>query len=435
MQSIISYFKIFGHSLFQERPTLRQCVNAFLAILTCLLLCYALLFAVGALLPLGSYKNNILEAHDKGYFKENYPQVTIIVKPSKVDMWTECGGIGMAMREHKGIDDLFLTKRYGNCNELSAAAYGDFSTAPQTDYFRYTHGYALFVRILYTYFDLQTVRTICTGISCLLLLALWFALKNQVSTAVASLVVGSFFLLNSASMYVLVVHAVQFWLVLVASIIATFMRSKQAFFLLMALVGTFDAFFSILSMGSLSLSMPLLCYLLSAWAKFTATNEQTEECNALAQGFWACVAWSIGFLLPWFTKWGILYFVYDVSTQAILGNTVESYATQGIGMILLALFKNFLATHIALWIPLFALLWWIRIKEGRTLPKGLWISIFPALIPIIWCSLLPGQSGIKHSSFVNLILWPVFCLCCFYVFTPERKARFKDLLPMNLRKL
>ncbi len=425
--------KTLFQALCQELPSSKQWAKAFISILACITLGYAAFYAVYQL-PAKPLQENIHKAYTDKHFTQNYPPVTILIRPLRVDMYTECFGIGTALQPYKSIDDLFLNKTYGECAGLSQAAEKNFSEPPAGMYSRYIHGYSIFTRLFYTFFDMQTARTVCSIISCFLLLCLGIALKIRVSTAHATLVIGSFLLVNSPSMYVLLSHAAQFWLVLMAAIAATLVRSKQAFFTLMACVGALDGFFTFLSMGSLSLSIPLLCFLLVGWATNTEETLETSS-SLLAQGFWACVAWAMGFLLPWLCKWGILYFIYDLGKAEIFGSTVEMYAASGIGMILLALWKNFFITHMEVWAPLFALLFWIRRKEERTMPRGLWITLFAALIPLVWVCLLPGQSGIKHSFFVNIIVWPILCFACFYLFTPEKQASFKDLLPLNLRKL
>ncbi len=419
------------------RPSLRQIVCALLGILLCILLGYALLFGVGKL-PLDALQKNIITAQEKGFFEENYPQITVIAKPHRADMYTECFGIGTALQPLGTVHEILFTSSYGHCQDLSRAAEAKFNSVEPAPYYRYTHGYAAFVRLFYTYFDVQSVRTLVTLTSYLLLFVLTLSLALRVSSGHALLVLGSFFLLNSPSMYVLVTHAVQFWLVLVACIVVTFLSNPRHLFPFMGMVGALDGFLTFLSMGSLSLSMPLLCFLLTSMARLDVQDKQASQkelFRILSRGFYACCAWSFGFLAPWLLKWGVLHFIHDVAWQDIFGATLQDYTASSIGMIALAIFKNFLATHVGVWLPLFALLLWIRCKEGRSMPKTLWLSLFPALIPLIWCILLPGQSGVKHSSFVNLILWPIFCFMSFYVFTPAKNARFKDLLPLNLRKL
>ncbi len=430
-----SFFSLSCQSLCSQRPKIWHILIALLAIPSCLLAVYALLFTINSTLDLQKYKDNILKSYEQGFFEQNYPDVTIILKAERVDMWTECGSIGMAMRSHDSIDDVFLTNRYGNCDELSAAASQGFTNPPQNKYYRYTHGYSVLGRALYTHFSMQDARSIITIISITLLLMLGLALRAKVSTGAAAVILGSFLLLNSPSMYVLTTHAIQFWLVVVASILAIFLHGRTQFFILLACIGTLDAFFSILSMGSLSLSMPLLCFMLVKWKQLNNEDKDAKEFEILAQGFWACVAWAVGFLMPWLFKWYVITNYYNVPFAEILGTSASKYSASGIAMILLALGKNLLATNITAWLPLFSLLWWIRQKEGRSLPEGLWIIIFPALIPVLWCCILPGQSGISHSNFVNIILWPLFCSVSFYLLTPSKNASFKDLLPLSLRKL
>ncbi len=420
-------------ALCQEFPNSKQWYKALAGIFGCIVLGYIAFYAVYQL-PLQPLQENMYKAYTDGHFARNYPTVKILVRPMPVDMYTECCGIGTALQPYESVDDLFLKKIYGECSGLSQAAAKKFSEPPTGAYSRYIHGYSIFSRLFYTFFDMQTVRTLCSIITCVLLFVLAISLKTRVSTGHAALVIGSFLMTNSPSMYVLVTHSAQFWLVLIAAIAATLIRNKQTFFILMACIGALDSFLTFLNMGSLSLSIPLLCFLLASWANSKDDSPETSS-SLLANGFWGSVAWAIGFLTPWLFKWSILYFAYDLGKDAIFSSTLDIYPASGVEMILRALAKNAIMTHMEVWVPLFAVLFWVKYKEERVLPQGLWITIFAALIPVVWVCLLPGQSGIKHSTFINLILWPIFCYACFYLFTPEKKANFKDLLPLNLRKL
>lgn len=411
-------------SSMQCRPSLQTCIKCFLSVLGIIIVGYLLLFAVYAL-PLSPLKQHILEAYTDGYFAENHPRRSAeMVTGKRYDMWTECTGIGSAMTDGNSLLSLLEMRYYGECSSLSTAVekHG-LDSPPQYQYMRYIHGYEILLKPLYTFFTIYTARIFIASVTTLLLLWLFVVLRQHVTTPHATIVSLAFLLPCSPNVFIMATHSAQFWLVLIAAIIATCSNDKKISpFYLFGCIGACDAFVTFLSMGSLSLSLPLLCYTLVAWAK----GQKAED--IVANIFWACVGWSVGFLLPWLVKWAAVWVTIAPTAEELFSNKVEEYSTHSIGMILLALTRNVTTTHWEVWLPLFFLLCIRRIRLKCTMPANLWPILFPALIPLVWMCILPGQSGIKHSSFVNLILWPTLAVMALFLIPMDKDAMFKKLI-------
>lgn len=405
-------------SVVQARPSLQACIKLFLGILCVVSVGSLLLFAVYAL-PMSPLKQSMLAAYTEGYFAENHPRRSSdMVTGKRYDMWTECTGIGSAMTDGDSLLSLLEMRYYGECSALSTAVeQHGLSKSPEYQYMRYIHGYQIVLKPLYTFFSIHTARIIMASLTTLLLLTLFFVLRQHVTTPHAAIVSLAFLLPCSPNVFIMATHSAQFWVVLIAAIIATCSNAKKVSPLcLFGCIGACDAFVTFLSMGSLSLSLPLLCYTLVAWAN----GEKAED--SVANIFWACVGWSIGFLLPWLIKWGVIGLTVGPTAEELFSNKIEEYSARSVGMILLALARNVTTTHWEVWLPLFSLLAIRRFWRKCTMPENLWPILFPALIPLVWICLLPGQSGIKHSSFVNMILWPTLAALALYLI-PMGKVR------------
>ena len=400
-----------------------QCiVRAFLrlsaAILGLLIVGFVLLFAVASL-PDARLASNITAASKAEYFSTNYPTYFFM---RSLDMFTECIGIGMAKELQPTLQNILSASHFGECEGLRAAVENNFSSGARI-YPRYIHGYQIILKSLYTFLPIEGVRIVTAAVSLLLLAALFFTARYRLGSAYASLVVAPFLLfVRSPHVFLLVTHAVQFWVVLAGCIAALLHTKSNAPIVLFGLIGACDAFMSFLNMGSLSLGMPILCFCLARW------SDGSAPALILAQALWAGIAWSFGFLIPWCVKWGLVLAILPTGTD-IFGQTLEIYPARSFGMIRKALFNNFKATRWQLWAGLFVLLA-VRIRKYKTvIPQRLWVILFAALVPLVWVCLLPGQSGVSHSRFVHIIVLPLLTsVLCLLVALPPKAESLKPLI-------
>jgi hypothetical protein len=297
------------------------------------------------------------------------------------------------------VEVLLSMPTFGECSELTNAASVNFETHSH-QYMRYVHGYQVFLKPLHTFFTIDTVRMIVCGITIFMMAMLFMILQKQLNQAYAAVILLSFFITQSSSVFLLVTHAAQFWLVLAGASLAVGLRKRASPLFLFGMIGACDAFFTFLSMGSLSLGLPLLCYTLALWKDGRATEE------IIAALFWGSVGWSIGFVVSWLVKWTVLGLVLHPAKEQLFGVTLDVYPTTVVWMIVIALRRNLRALHWILGLAIFVLLIIRKYRQRPVIPSGLWVVLFPALVPIVWVCILPGQSGIVHAFFINVILWP-----------------------------
>jgi hypothetical protein len=364
-----------------------------IALFAALPLALLLLFSL-SLLPQQPLREHIAQASQNGYL-ENYPEYLGF---REIDMYTECIGMGVATQMQPSLDSLAAMRHFGECQGLNAAL-GQGLQGQGSPYARYIHGYQLALKPLYTLFPLMEVRLFTALAGLCLLLLLYGAARLRVGERYAAALGFSFLFAGTLHVFLLGTHAPQFWVVLVGGI-AAFLSRKATPALLFCGLGLADAFVSFLNMGSLSLGLPLLCFCLAAWA------DGRKAQDILASALVCCACWSVGLLWLWLAKWGFASLVLPPET-GLLGNTVQGYTATGLKMILHALFNNLWNSLYWLWLPLFALLGYRFIKRGLRIPEGLWVLVLPALVPLLWMCLIPGQSGIKHASFVSIIVWPL----------------------------
>lgn len=382
-----------------SRPGWRSFLFLAVSLLVIIVLGGFLLFAVSGL-PQQPLRQHLKDAQAEGYLAHNYPkQNGLRVLNKRLDMYTECVGLGIAVTMRPEAETLLSMSSFGECAGLTRAVAEDFAVSPGP-YMRYVHGYQIFLKPLYTLFPIGAVRLITGAVTVGLLALLFITLRNHLNAVYAAVIVLSFFVTKSSHVFLLVTHAAQFWLVLTGAILAVCLRHRASPFLLFGILGVCDTFFSFLSMGSLSLGLPLLCYALTLWRDGRAPVE------IIAALWWGGIGWSIGFVVPWLVKWTVLEWTLHPSTAQLFGATLDVYPTRSVRMIGTALFRNCKALQWQIGLLVCALLIAGKRRCRRTVPSGLWAALLPALVPVIWICILPGQSGVMHSFFVNVILWP-----------------------------
>jgi len=156
--------------ILQVRPGTKAFIRLCICILSVIALSYVLLFAV-SLLPQESLRKNILQADSRGFFSENYPQYAWL-RPlyNRLDMYTECIGVGMALNMKPDAKTLLEMPHFGECTSLRKAITVQNFDATHGQYMRYIHGHQVVLKSMYTFFSLETVRAITAGTSVLLLI-------------------------------------------------------------------------------------------------------------------------------------------------------------------------------------------------------------------------------------------------------------------------
>lgn len=380
--------------------------------LVCLLTClgFAALFAVAAL-PGDRLEQHVRAAAAEGLL-DNAPRY-LAFRP--LDMFTECVGMGGALALEPSLTSVLSMGTFFECEGLRAALASEVAPTP---YPRYIHGYQLVLKPVYAAFSLPLARGLTATVGLALCGLLFLNATRRIGPWAGGVLALSFILSGTLHVFMLLTHAPSFWLVLIGGIAA--LRSRHDCpIVLFAILGACDTFFSFLNMGSLSLGLPLLCLVLRRY--YAGDTPWRIVHDAL----WCCIAWSMGFLLPWLFKWGLarLFLPPDIS---LFDATLERYPARSLSMIGKAFYNNFKATVWQAWLVLCAALL-VRLRcKHIALPQGIWVLLFPALMPIVWICLLPGQSGVSHSTFVSIILWPTFAAILFVLMGHPRSLSTRE---------
>ncbi|MCR5563165.1 MAG: hypothetical protein K6F46_07335 [Desulfovibrio sp.] len=380
-------------------PSYRDIFNLIKYVALCIFTVFLLLFVV-SMLPTDNLRKNLIQASNDGYFDKDYPSPDyLFFLDSRVDMYTECIGIGASAKLAPNVHSVLSMKHFGECQPLKNAIDKNFASGGG-DYFRYIHGYQIVLKSLYTYFDIKHVRICIFSITLLLFVITFFVLTKNINLGYSITILLSFLITKSSDVFLIATHASQLWVVLIGTWCAVLLRHNVHAFVLFGVIGSADACFTFLNMGSLSLSLPLLCYSLALW-----NDNECSEKNITSQ-FFACIGWGIGFVLPWLVKWGLVFLFFDVSTAGLFGETLNSYPTGSIGRIFLAIFKDVRELHWVLYVIIVYIL--LRRKKRNSLPMytDMLPALLPSLVPFVWIAIIPGQAGIHHSTFYNMILWP-----------------------------
>jgi len=356
---------------------------------------------------------HVQEARVEGWLDKEYPKILLF---RGMDMFTECFSLGIAGQLQPDMESLVAMRAYGNCEATRQGLDEDW---PQGGpYARYWHGYQVVLRPLMAVTSYANVRIIVPAVTLLLFAGMGLAARRRLDTAHATALLASFITAGTVNVFTLVSHAALFWVIQVGCIALFLRRSKTPPVLGFGLLGSLDAYLNMLNMGSLSLSFPLLCYCLIRW------YENDRNAEILADGLLCCVGWSLGLVLTWTAKWGLAYaFLPPID---LFGNTVELYFRHSLSAFAIAMERNFLKTLWKYWLPVYLLLGWRMYKKRIRVPEGLWIVLFPSCMPLIWVMLLPGQSGMSHSSFVSIILWTPLAALLFLILglpSPKRQAQ------------
>ncbi|EPR43938.1 hypothetical protein dsx2_2048 [Desulfovibrio sp. X2] len=380
-----------------------------LAVIVLLLPCYAGLLWLAALPSGDAVMQHLEQADAHGYFDEEYPR---LLQFRGMDMFTECIALDMSAQLRPTFQDILTMKFGGACEHLRASLQsGDFGGVP---YPRYWHGYQVFLRPLIALMSYADVRLLTALTTAVLFIGLYAAARLRLGEAYAVALVASFLTAGTINVFTLVSHAALFWIIQLAAIALLLRRKSAPPILGFGILGSLDAFLSFLNMGSLSLSFPLLCLCLALW------HDGEETPRILADGLLCSVAWSIGLLFTWVAKWGLAWAF--LPPLDLFGATVEHYFLHSFSAFGSATARDFGKTMWLLWVPVYAWLAWRMYRRRLRVPRGLLVVLLPAIMPFVWIMILPGQSGIHHSSFVSIILWTPLAALLFLLLAMPAKT-------------
>lgn len=343
-------------------------------------------------IPTEAVREHVEQAARDGAFADDYPRPLGFLR---VDMFTECVGIGIAADQRPTLRDALAMRPVGACEGLRQ--FLQTSAGGEGSYGRYWHGYQVILRPLLALFSYPVVQVlICSITVALLAMMFWQAHKVLGLVPTLALVVAYVGGAIVPNAFLLVTHAPQLWVAAGGAIYLLHMQ-RSNFLLAFASLGALDAFTTFLNMPSLSLGLPLLVL------AFMRHRQGGNTAGICTETLACAVAWSLGLVIVWVAKWLLMRVFFP--GMDIMRGTTGAYLPQSVGGVLAAYGVNIQKTTYKIWLPLLALLGLWGYRRGWGLPSGWRAMLLPCMVPFIWMALLPGHAR-QHAVFVSQILWP-----------------------------
>lgn len=190
-------------------------------------------------------------------------------------------------------------------------------------YFRYWHGYLVFLKPMLVFFNIYQIRLICqiivlillmftgnelkqmfgnNGIWAIIALAISLGMYSGINAAMTLPLFSSFAISLLGSIYILKIYKVKIY------------DTMIVFFVL----GACTVFFDFLDNPILTLGMPL-CMLVMKW---NFLNKKKKIPSLMKIGFYACFYWGAGYIVLWVAKWILAAVLLGHKSFVSIGNQV-----------------------------------------------------------------------------------------------------------------
>lgn len=331
---------------------------------------------------------NIKQAKSQGYFSDKYPSFANLLP---LNMSTECIGLNVAMLLEPKLDSLLSAKYSGTCENIGE------KPAELKNYAQRWHGYVLVLKPLYSLLPVWAVGLISGLCSLALLGLLYYSASLCLGRSYGGILALSFFLTMNLGSMLLLTQAIALWLAMLGSIIVFWQyNDERPPIYTFAALGALESFFGLLLTGSLSLSLPLLCFCL------VRLREHQSGWKIIWQSILVILAWLLGFMLFWIARWGLVAMFTDIQIMPLISTYFASLTWAAYGSGLIALFSH---SAWIIWLILGLLLIWRGFKVKTEYPKALIIVMLPAFVPLGWLAFLPGSVG--ELGYGVIVIWPL----------------------------
>ncbi|MBP5413441.1 MAG: hypothetical protein J6Y47_09350 [Bacteroidales bacterium] len=273
-----------------------------------LLIAIYLAFAfIACILPSAPVHEHIVESLDKGKLVEDYPHVVFSGPECQMDNFTDALILSQVWNSNpKQVWHSMMLPSYSKeegamCDNLRVLAMSQYK-GPNYAYPRYWHGSTFLMRVLLFFTNYTLLRFIFFATSMLLLIWTTFRIWRVSGWMSCMLFFMPFLLLYGFVMQL----SIQFFPVLVLSLIGCIMacnpeKNYSDFAFVLFMIGSFTAFFDLLTTPLLTFGLPLCIYLFvhknrvehQAWAR---SIFQISICG---------ISWMAAYGLTWSSKWFI----------------------------------------------------------------------------------------------------------------------------------
>ena len=271
------------------------------------------------------------------------------------------------------------------------------------EYTRYWHGYIAIFRILLIFFDITAIRWILQIALIIFIGILAYYLRKNSKSKIALSVIIAFI---ATDIFVWFRTLQGMLVMIVAVLISIFIANKKInskninFWLFIS--GALTAYFDFLTTPLVSILLPMMIY--------TAVNhDETTLKNEIIRIIKNCIAWGIGYLGVWATKWLIADILYNMeiiktSVWQIIYRMGGAREEKIENLALYSLMRNLLLAMNFVVIGIYAFVYIYGMAKVGSYKKGYFFSsekltyYFCYIIPILWFIIISDHSS-QHFFF------------------------------------
>ncbi len=275
------------------------------------------------------------------------------------------------------------------------------------DYYRYWHGYMIFLRPLLLFFNYSEIRVILVVLITLFaILLVYFSYKKvDKILAVATilmLIASNFWAIGLSMQYVAV-----FVITLLSSIYIVARKDKiKDGAMLFFVIGMLTSFFDLFTTPILTLGIPMIFWIYT----------KNKEKNTLTGSVSILLAWGAGYSFVWISKWGLMDAFYGVGAikdaiDKILLYTVSNkeVTVSIIKIVVTNIYCIELPIVICIGVLTASFIYKLCVVKTK-MDKSIYQYTLISLLPFAWYFLVKNHSYIHAGFAYRLLLITIFSL-------------------------
>lgn len=275
------------------------------------------------------------------------------------------------------------------------------------EYFRYWHGYMIFLRPLLVFFNYSEIRVILVVVITLFAMLLVYLSYKKVDKILAvatilMLIASNFWAIGLSMQYVSV-----FVITLLSSIYIVARKDKiKNGVMLFFVIGMLTSFFDLFTTPVLTLGIPMIFWIYT----------KNKEKNTLTGSISILLAWGAGYSFAWLSKWVLMDAFYGVGAikdaiDKILLYTVSNkeVTVSIIKIIVTNIYCIELPLVICIGVLTVSFIYKLCVVKTK-MDKSIYQYILISLSPFVWYFLVKNHSYIHAGFTYRLLLITIFSL-------------------------
>ncbi|MBR6252497.1 MAG: hypothetical protein IKR04_01460 [Clostridia bacterium] len=276
------------------------------------------------------------------------------------------------------------------------------------DYARYYHGYLVYLRPLFILFNIGELRWIMFFIFLSLLIALAYNAYKKLGLKYMFAICFSILAFEYLFIPFSVDFSSTFFVMMLSSILVLLFAEKinwSSMKYICFIVGAITCFIDFLTVPILTLTLPLLIYVL-----YCTKNRKHDNKILFKDIFISCVMWSISYTITWISKW----IIYDIFMEdSLIGTVIEQLKFRSLSepYMFLECFYN-IVIHIALIMIIYIVSTFFfgkNVKKAQFVLNNKWCVIFVGCVPLLF-DMIKFNHFINHSFFTYRDFIPLFAV-------------------------